>query len=646
MKLFEPLKIRGMTLKNRTYMLSMGIPGQVGDVALDYWVARAKGGVAAITTGIVSTWAPLLDGIEDKRPLTEAVHKAAPDCTLAMQPMPSDSRDGKEWSPSGTPYPGTYLSIANTLVIPMPLPKIEFIAMTKDDIKWYIESMAESARRQIQVGFDYIELHATHAYLFRQFLSPLDNKREDEYGGSLENRMRFPLETVMAVRDAVGNDFPIFFKMPALEPEDRGITKDEAARFAMELEKAGADVLIVTQGTTTHARGYMNTVCPVYNYLPMGSFQDYAAFIKGFVNIPVAAVGRINKPELAEAILLAGKADIIGIGRQLIADPDWPNKAASGAWGNIRPCLACNACIDPTTYLWLAAPEGQPGAPLPCTVNARSCREVANQVVPTQSPKKVMVVGGGPGGMEAARIAADRGHDVTLYERQESLGGALLAAAMAPNKEQHEDFRQYLTVELARTGVRVRLGEAVDAATVDREKPDAVVVATGARPRSLDIPGAAGKNLPTADDVLTGKAQVGHKVLVVGGGLVGLETAEFLTAQGKAVILVEILGELGTDIYSVLRPAVVQKVREAGVVTYVNSQPREMTEEGIRLDIAGTTELMKVDSVVLAVGRESDKALWEQLQGRVTEVHGIGDSVSPRTIRDAIHDGHRVGRTL
>ncbi|MDO8472307.1 MAG: FAD-dependent oxidoreductase [Dehalococcoidia bacterium] len=631
MKLFEPLTIRKVTLKNRLNMLSMGYPGQVGDMQVNYFIARARGGVGSITAGRVRTFEKILDNVEDMRPLVEAVHKAAPDCKIGIQPSPVGK--GKDYfSPSGPVSPATYSALVWGPELPF-----QPVGMTRDDIHWYVEKMAESAYRQKQTGFDFLELHGTHSYLIRQFLSPLDNHREDEYGGTLANRMRFPLEMVKAIRAAVGNDFLIFFKLCALEEAEGGITLDESARLAMELEKAGTDVLVVTQGVTNHPRGYINTVTALYNYRPLGCYVDWAAYIKKFVNIHVEAACRIHTPELAESVLVDGKADLIGLGRPLIADPDLPNKIASGDFAGIRPCLSCNVCID---WSWVPANQS------PCCVNALARREVTNRVSPAEKSKKVVVVGGGPAGMEAARVAADRGHDVTLIEKENTLGGTLIAASKPPMKERIDDFRKYLTNELHRTGVKIRLGKAASVASIMREKPDAVVVATGGRLKGLSVPGATGENVVTADDVLIGKAVVGERVLVVGGGLVGLETAEYLAARGKTVFLIGRRPELGMNIFPLVRPAIVWKAREAGVVTYVNTKLESIGDGVATINVDGTPETLRVDTVVQAAGREPEKSLAGELQGKVPEIHVVGDAVSSRMITDAIHEGHRVGRTL
>lgn len=633
MKLLEPIQVGNMTLKNRTYNLPFGNPGQLGDMAINFWVARARGGMGALCVGNVANWDRLLRRVDEMRPFVDAIHDAAPDCKVGIQASIGDGV-GKDpnmrpLTPSGRWSPATRLSLQYDYRNPDP------VEITKDQIKMYEEMMAESAYKQKQLGFDFLELHATHAYLFRQFLSPMDNHREDEYGGSVENRIRFPVETVQAIRSAVGDDFAITMRLAAMEPEPDGITIEDACKAAMALEQAGVDALVISEGANTHPRGFISSCVPLYASFQRNCFADWAAAIKRWVKIPVVATGRILRPEEAEAILQEGKADIIGLGRAVIADPDWVNKAAAGAAGNIAPCLGCNFCFD-----W-----GDKGY-MTCSVNARVCQEAETEYGPAVERKKVMVIGGGPAGMEVARIASDRGHAVTLYERGEQLGGILKVGCVGRGKEQIEEFRRYLANEMERTGVHVRLKTPADTSVVDAEQPDVVIVATGSRPRTLDIPGIDLPHVVGAEDALAGNVAIGQRVLVIGGGMVGLEVAEHLAGQGKAVRLVEIRDSLAADLPPLNQPGIVYNTRMAGVVTYVNTYPEEITREGVHVVVEGHPEFFEADTVVVSVGREPDDTLARSLEGTAPELHVIGDASGTAWIRQCIDQAYRLGMSL
>lgn len=638
MKLFEPIEIGGVTFKNRIYMPSMVTVGLHGPKPLAFYVERAKGGVAAISTQYIYDWSWILGRVEELKPLTDAVHDAAPDCKIAVQPGPCIQEDmiipSGITSPSGAYSKATFISLTEG-ILDLPYEPRE---MTKEEIRLSIEKSAEAAVNLKKVGFDYIELHGSHAYLLRQFFSPLDNQRTDEYGGSLENRMRFPLETVRAIRAVVGNDFPIFYKLPAVEADSGGITLDESCRFAGELERAGVDAIVVTVGVNSHPRGYRNTVVPLYTDFTYGTFVGYAAAVKKWVNIPVIALGRINRPDYAEAILEDGKADMIGMGRQLIADPYWPDKVAKGQWGNVRPCLSCNACLDHHF-------GGDDPYALRCSVNPNAGLEDVIGITPAEK-KKVLVVGGGPAGMEAAKTAALRGHDVVLCDESSSPGGMLIPASKPPHKKDIELFRRYQAMELMRTGVKVVIGKKVDKRYIRGLKPDALIVATGSKPITLDVPGSDRANVVSAIDVLMGKVNPGDKITVVGGGLVGCETAQFLVEQGKRVTIIEMLDELGADIPLTTRSATIHKLKDNGIMMEPNAKAVEFNKDGVVVEKKSETETISSDTIVLAVGMKPRNELAEELKDEIKEIHMIGDCVIPRRIRDAVHEGGRAGRKI
>jgi len=641
MKLFEPIEIGGVRFKNRLYMSSMVAVGLWGSNAIEFYVARARGGVGSITTQYVTEWSWILEKADTLKPLTDAVHAAAPDCKIALQPGPVIHDEGQFPMPAGTTSPsGEYPKATHVAmtegIFDFPFNPRE---MSKEEIRWCVEKSAEAAVNQKRVGFDYIELHGTHGYLLRQFFSPIDNRRTDEYGGSLENRMRFPLEVVRSIKAAVGDGFPIFYKLPAIEGDFGGITIDESCRFAIELERAGVDALAVTIGVNSHPRGYRNSVVPLYSDFPPGSFVEYAAEVKKWVNIPVIAIGRITEPDFAEDILQAGKADMIGMGRTLIADPDWPVKAAAGRWGQIRPCQSCNCCLD----------HHFPGAEIVamrCTVNPYAALEDQLQITPAETKKSVLVAGGGPAGMEAAKTAAERGHSVVLCEASESLGGLLVPASKAPHKEQVEKLKRHQYMELVRTGVEIRMGQAVDEAFVQEMKPDVLIIAVGSKPVRLDLPGEQGGRVFGAIEVLNGAPVPGDRIVVIGGGLVGCEVAEYLVARGKRVIIVEMLDEIGADIPVTTRTAVVENVKEAGILTEVSARAVEVTEEGVVIECGGEKRAVCADATVVAAGLKPRQDLATKLEGKVKEIHAVGDCVKVRKLRNAIHEGARAGREV
>jgi len=636
--LFQPIRIGKLELKNRIVMLAMTtgygeLNETVSDRLVTFFAERARGGAGLMIVPFspVRAGSPVEPGLYDDRfipgatRLTERIHALG--AKIAGQLITSYH----VILGSGIPEVVGPSPVGNQMMRCTPRP------LTIDEIHGIIEEYAKSARRAREAGFDMVEILAGAGYLLNRFLSPVSNKRQDQYGGSLENRMRILLEIIGSVRKSVGEGFPISVRLNVDEQMEGGHTIEDSKGVAQTLEKAGIQVINMYTGW------HESPVPTVQPSLPKGAFVHLAEKIKSGVRIPVIATNRINDPWVAEKILAEGKADLIGMGRALLADPELPRKAMEGRVEEIVPCIACSNCL--TEIMGAYRQWGKPVATF-CAVNPAAGKEDRYIPHPAPRPKKVVVIGGGPAGLEAATIAATRGHRVTLYDRGGELGGRLLLAAVPPYKSEMKTLAQSLAARARKAGVRIKLHSEAGRETIEEEKPDALVLALGATPRLPDIPGARGQNVVFAEEVLAGLKSVSGSVLVVGGGVVGCETAEFLLEQGKGVTRVtvlEMLDRMANDMSPTYRPFFLARLKKTGIKMITGARVEEITEKGVRVSQADGSTWVEGNAVVLAGGSMANRQLVQELKGIVPEVHEAGDCISPRMVKEAMEEGFLVG---
>lgn len=618
--LFTKIRIGNLTLKNRLVVPAMstrfvGEDGKCTEQFAAYHERRAKGGWSMLITenivveeGVgVKRELPGLweDGqIDGYRAMTERIHRAGAAICAQLYHAGRNTHSGITGRPNVAPSP---ICDPSNREIPHELTVPEILEIE--------ERFGEAALRARKAGFDAVEIHGAHGYLAAQFLSPFSNHRSDAYGGTLENRARFGVELVRKVKEKAGEDYPVLFRISATEFLEDGMNPEQAKAVCRLLEEAGADAINCSQSGPA---AFYNTV-PSF-FVQNGAFADLAAEIKQVVSVPVITVGRINSPLLAEELLLSGKADIIAMGRASVADPDLPKKTAEGRTEDILTCIACcQGCLGSTRVK----------KTLTCLVNPFAGKESeCPEGEKAETPKRVVVVGGGVSGCEAAIVAAMRGHQVTLLEREPVLGGQWRAAAAAPFKGEFGSLIAWQERRLRELSVTVRLGCPADLETVKAERPDAVLLAAGSLPAVPPVPGLLERGYVTAREILLGERPFGAHPLILGGGMTGAETAEFLAGYGVEAELVELRDGIALDAEPGPRYFLLKHL-EAGKVRIHTGTAVERIEEDrvfLRRENGERQALDGVDQVILAAGQRPDPSLLEELEAAGLLAIPIGDA--------------------
>jgi 2-enoate reductase len=641
MKLFERARIGNLELKNRVAMAPMGTAGMAdADLGysrrlIDFYAARAKGGTGMIITGaaIVNTrlegglshFLPRLDGPQHVSRLSElcdAVHHYG--AKLIIQLSAGFGRVNYLLGNSIPPISASAVPCFRDS-------NVSTRSLSTEEIGDLMMSFGLAAAMAKTAGVDGIEIQGYGGYLIDQFQTALWNKRTDQYGGDLDGRLRFPLELIGAARAMVGPDYPIIYKFTPEHYIAEGRHLDEGLEIARRLEQAGVDALHVDGGCYE----VWNRVIPSM-YEESACQIPLAEAVKAVVELPVIAHGKLGNPAVARRVIEDGKADFVALGRPLLADPEWVRKVKDGRVDDIRPCIACNeVCLGKRFYL-------------SCTVNPQTGLEREYALTPIDRKKRVLVIGGGPGGLEAARAAAARGCEVTLWEKSDRLGGKLRVAAVPEFKRDLRPLIDYLSTQIDKAGVTVQLKKVATPEAVRQHHPDVVILAVGSTFKMPAIPGIDHGHVLNTVEVYAGRTPVGDRVLVVGGGLCGCEAAAYLAQQGKRVTIVEMARELVSQSSKTINNilAIQALLVATGVEVLTRTKLVAITQTGARVERGGRTDELAADTVVIATGFAQDLSLRDALEEQGTEVVAIGDCVKPRAIDDAIWEGFHAARVL
>ena len=636
--LFDPITIGSMTAKNRLLMPAMSInfgvdqQGFVTEQLIDYFVARARGGAGMLLvgggavhpTGVELPDLPKLWNDACIPSLKRMVAAVRPyDACFGVQLMHGgrQSYHDQKVAPSAIPAPAVVKGIPKAL---------ELV-----EIDELVAAFGDAARRCREAGFDFIEIHAAHGYLINQFMARNSNKREDRYGGSFDNRIRFLMELLADIKAKAGRDYPVGVRINGNDFIKDGWTLDDTLRLAPLLEAAGADYLHVSAGV------YGSTELTIPSvYAPQGCFVHLAEAVKQVVSLPVVAVGRIKHADMADRIIAEGRADAVAMGRALLADPELPNKAcANGA--AIRPCIGCClGCIHAVLQL-------EPGG---CVVNPDVGREYLLMDEDTvDASRVVLVVGGGPAGLAAARMAAVRGYRVVLIEAGETLGGLFRLATRAPGRQEAGDILAYFEAELARLQVDIRYQTLLTADLLDEIAPEIAVLATGSLPETPIIKGFSGTKMAiySVVEVMGGELPEGDRVIVLGGGQSALMLADFLAEAGKTVVVLNRGRHFGEEMSSNDRFYLRERLNRNKVQLYKNAVVEAFLTRGARFRAGEKTDVLEdMDALVISEGMTPIRPDRRLFKDRATAVHMIGDAKEPRNLMLAIAEGEELGRSF
>ena len=640
-KLFEPGKMGRMELRNRIIFPPCGthyssLDGFVTDRLLDYYGERAKGGAGLIVVEacycrkngkagrILANSDKYIPGLKK---LADSIHNGGAKAVMQIGSHRGSTDEEDPASPSGIPHPFAGWS---------PIISLHPRVITVADLEELVDEVSEGARRLMEAGFDGVMIHGANGYLPCELLSRRFNKRTDAYGGDLKGRAKFLLDTIRVAKEKTASDFPIILRLMGSDrvsnPRDSdGWGLEDSVELCKIVEANGIEAINITSGSLETP----DWSCPPY-FMPDALNADVTSAIKrGGVKTPIWLSGKIIEPSLAEEILKEGKADFICVGRGLIADPYWPTKAKEGRVEDIRPCIYDNRCNEDTNIDFV---------PLCCTVNpiVGKEREFVSKLPRVTRKKKVLILGGGPGGMQGAIIAAQKGHNVTLWEKSSQLGGQLILAAIPPDKDVLTKLLNYLKTQVAKSGVKVVLNKEATTKGVEEFAPDSVIVAVGSSPFVPDIPGIRGENVLNCRELLSGRREVGKKVVVIGAGYVGCETCLFLAKKGKDVTLVFRSPELALDVkFWENRKHYQDKLKEYNVKIFSQVHYQKIARNGLDLiSKEGKEVFLEAENIVLATGSTPDDALGQSLKGKYLEFAEIGDCVQPRRIREAIEEAN------